>query len=918
MCCQCWNIIVHNISPVEAAGKLIPSVTTDFDGDLRSAFTPNDIGADAGNYLPLDDDPMSISYIPIPNGSILTTINFSNVAVSDSDGVQVSGNLKPRVYYKKRSDANVFNDNTGSTTGWKYSSANNSASPFSFTIDYSKLYTAVSLNDTIVYFVAAQDLSPVPYIFSNTVSFASYPSSIELTSSAFPVTGIPSSFKISGNPLSGDYTVGLSLFNQVSGDNITFEKITEKVMSEIIVTKVEELNLPLRTELMEVEEDSYIPMSNGIVYAGLLGLKRKDNPEISSSAMAGVYATITAAINDLKAYGASGPVRFLLLDNSYTSESLPISVTPWTGASQINTLTIKPAAGVTSMISGSHGLTLFNLNNCDNVTIDGSNSEGGISKDLTIRNSSSYAIQFVNDATKNIVKNCILKSSSTVVSFAGTSGTSGNDSNTVQNNDITASAVAMQWGVYNYGSVTGSAQKNSGNQIIGNRIFNFFHRGITDFGFSAGNVYRGNEIFQTIVQSGSLTGAQIGVTDVASLEGFVFDRNKIYNLTTSGPGAWGLAVEDLQAGHTGVITNNFISMKSDEHKFGVGIIDRSASNLQMYINSIITSGNVTGDASSVTYMRLSTSTFHMKNNILVNKTSGGTGSHYVIWCYLPLGTSTSDYNDIFNTAGSIFAYDGVGNRNNLTQWQTATGLDSHSISAEPFFVNDPDLHIDSTQTSPVSNAGIPVAGVTFDIDNQMRSLTSPDIGADEFGAVNNTSMLDLKVLIEGFYNSASNLMISDSIKVYLRSNSSPYTIIDSAESVASDSGMAHMAFANTVSGSYFIEVIHRNSIETWSDNAVTMTQGGTVNYNFTTAASQAFGNNMKQVDSSPTRFAIYSGDVNQDGVVDGTDASVIDNDAFNFVKGYVAGDVNGDEIVDGSDAAVVDNNAANFVGKITP
>ena len=61
-----------------------------------------------------------------------------------------------------------------------------------------------------------------------------------------------------------------------------------------------------------------------------------------------------------------------------------------------------------------------------------------------------------------------------------------------------------------------------------------------------------------------------------------------------------------------------------------------------------------------------------------------------------------------------------------------------------------------------------------------------------------------------------------------------------------------------------------------------------------------------------------SGDVTQDGVVDGTDAALIDNDAFNFVTGYVVGDVNGDEIVDGSDAAVVDNNAASFVGKVTP
>jgi len=46
----------------------------------------------------------------------------------------------------------------------------------------------------------------------------------------------------------------------------------------------------------------------------------------------------------------------------------------------------------------------------------------------------------------------------------------------------------------------------------------------------------------------------------------------------------------------------------------------------------------------------------------------------------------------------------------------------------------------------------------------------------------------------------------------------------------------------------------------------------------------------KQVDSSPTSFAIYSGDVNQGGVVDGTDAALIDNYAFNFVTGYLVTD----------------------------
>jgi len=76
--------------------------------------------------------------------------------------------------------------------------------------------------------------------------------------------------------------------------------------------------------------------------------------------------------------------------------------------------------------------------------------------------------------------------------------------------------------------------------------------------------------------------------------------------------------------------------------------------------------------------------------------------------------------------------------------------------------------------------------------------------------------------------------------------------------------------------------------------------------------------NMIQVDSSSVNFAIYSGDVNQDGVIDATDAGAIDNDAFNFVSGYVVTDLTGDNVIGASDAAIADNNAANFVSVIRP
>lgn len=185
---------------------------------------------------------------------------------------------------------------------------------------------------------------------------------------------------------------------------------------------------------------------------------------------------------------------------------------------------------------------------------------------------------------------------------------------------------------------------------------------------------------------------------------------------------------------------------------------------------------------------------------------------------------------------------------------------------------------------------------------------------------NNSTILNLTLIMEGFYIASQNSMsISDTAIVYLRGSSFPYAIIDSSNSTINKNTLTgEFHFSNVTSGSFYISVRHRNTIQTWSSSAVSFIPGGAVNFNFTDADSKAFGNNMIQVDLLPTAFAIFSGDVNQDGVVDISDNQLIDNDVYNFVSGYVGTDLTGDYSVDLSDAAIADNNAANYVSVITP
>lgn len=61
---------------------------------------------------------------------------------------------------------------------------------------------------------------------------------------------------------------------------------------------------------------------------------------------------------------------------------------------------------------------------------------------------------------------------------------------------------------------------------------------------------------------------------------------------------------------------------------------------------------------------------------------------------------------------------------------------------------------------------------------------------------------------------------------------------------------------------------------------------GSLIYNFTTASSQAYGNNMPLIDAAPVRNGIFSGDINQDGTIDAGDLSLGENDVTNSLSGY--------------------------------
>ncbi len=151
-------------SPVIGAGTPIAGITDDYADVTRDVTTPS-IGA----YEEAKDVTAPvITYTALENNPATDFRTFSDVVITDASGVNLTA-ARPRVYYKKLTDANVFNDNENTSAGWKFAEATGTGdSPFTLIINYTRLFGGtVAANDTIEYFVVAQDVAATPNVSAN-------------------------------------------------------------------------------------------------------------------------------------------------------------------------------------------------------------------------------------------------------------------------------------------------------------------------------------------------------------------------------------------------------------------------------------------------------------------------------------------------------------------------------------------------------------------------------------------------------------------------------------------------------------------------------------------------------------------------------------------------------------------------------
>jgi hypothetical protein len=195
--------------------------------------------------------------------------------------------------------------------------------------------------------------------------------------------------------------------------------------------------------------------------------------------------------------------------------------------------------------------------------------------------------------------------------------------------------------------------------------------------------------------------------------------------------------------------------------------------------------------------------------------------------------------------------------------------------------------------------------------------------------------LQLKLFIEGYYI-GNNQMTSaidpfnmsvtcDTILVELRESAYPYNVQFFRRGTIDIYGIGNFNFPLSIHGnSFFIVIKHRNAIQTWSASPVLFTNNF-IYYSFTDAINKAYGNNLSNLGDG--NFALWSGDIidaatntigSQDGVVESSDYSTMENAIGSILIGYNPEDLTGDWVVESLDYTLMENNLVGIIFSMHP
>ncbi len=480
----------------------------------------------------------------------------------------------------------------------------------------------------------------------------------------------------------------------------------------------------------------------------------------------GDYPTLTAAIIDVNSKGIACPVTLILTDNTYPTETYPITLQPNGGSSITNMLTIKPNSGVHPVFTGASASSgMIMVNGFDYLIIEGS-ATGGSDKSLTFKNTSETSGAYVigmfnkggNDPSSHItIRNTIIKGISSLTAsnygiyLSPLSG--GYDDIVITGDSINSVNTGIQYTGNFYGIATNGEISNN---IIGSQT-------VSDYIIAKGILLQYAE--NTLISGNNIMGSEFGNNVPQHAGVYILNyttstkihKNLIhdfYRNVDDGSGAYGIWYEAEANSLTEIFDNSIYGIKSSGAAPGVstnnpyGIYIYSGGNIKILHNSIFLYGNVLSptdlrDASSacigIYRDGVRSNNIEIQNNILKNSMMGLTGQcpldgkTYAIATNAPNAGNFSviDYNNYFvdGCAHKIGVMSGT-NYITLAEWKVATGQDIHSTGFDPAFTSPTNL-LPTSGLFP--KAGLYLPSLPSDITGTLRT-NPPDMGAYEFTA----------------------------------------------------------------------------------------------------------------------------------------------------------------------------------------
>ena len=594
--------------------------------------------------------------------------------------------------------------------------------------------------------------------------------------------------------------------------------------------------------------------------------------------------------------------------------------------------TVEGAAAMTAPI--------ITFNDIDNSIIDGSIGQSGTSNDLTFNHLNTTSglmgiLNLSNGSSGNLMRNCNLTSLSLngrMINVAQTTAAfGGNNNNTFKRNNVDGGTR----GVQTFG--TAGIATNDNTVIDSNKVTNANTLGIFIGSELNGVTCTNNSVSITR----GLSAAAVAYRGISIQGGGTIDviGNKVFSLTnsTAANTYTYIGIISIPQPATGVATytinfiNNCVTLMDDNLASGYiyGLFPASnatspASTQNVYNNTVRLGGTgaVVPAGTYFACLPISStvvgSTVNSYNNISSyertanNATSFGIA--YDLTSYPAAGVVlNSDYNN-GNAFFGTFGWDGgygttVYQNNGLDNYKDslcALNIEQHT-SFDSLYFNVGNTCVFATGTIGGNMNGKVLAAVTTDINGTARNAAYPYRGCYEGATLR---VLTLGLDLEGVSSNTPQV----SVRLLLACSGKATSVGDFNPTTNQTVVCYGDAIATSPTG-YVIDVRSMRHIQTWSASTVSFNAiSGAGSYDFTTSTAQAFGGNQA---SSPVAF--YGGDVNQDGVVDVSDLTAIDNDAFNFIGGCrIRTDVDNNGVVDIDDAAITDNNAYNFVGAVSP